>query len=49
MYFLYKNEFRIFKPVKITIRRGLMEKGEKKSGETNSGYNTWKCPMKFPI
>jgi hypothetical protein len=23
MHFLYKNEYRIFKPVEITIRRGL--------------------------
>jgi hypothetical protein len=22
MYFLYKNEYRIFKPVEITLRRG---------------------------
>jgi hypothetical protein len=29
MYFLYKNEYRIFKPVEITVRRGLREKGEK--------------------
>jgi hypothetical protein len=29
MYFLYKNEYRIVKPVGITIRRGLKEKGEK--------------------
>jgi hypothetical protein len=29
MYFLYKNEYRIFKPVEITIRRGLRQKGEK--------------------
>jgi hypothetical protein len=29
MYFLYKNECRIFKPVEITIRRGLRQKGEK--------------------
>jgi hypothetical protein len=29
MYFLYKNECRLFKPVKIIIGRGLMWKGEK--------------------
>jgi hypothetical protein len=29
MYFLYKNEYRIFKPAEITIRRGLRQKGEK--------------------
>jgi hypothetical protein len=29
MYFLYKSEYRIFKPVEITINRGLKEKGEK--------------------
>jgi hypothetical protein len=28
-YLLYKNEYRIFKPVEITIRRGLREKREK--------------------
>jgi hypothetical protein len=27
--FLYKNEYRIFKPVEITIRRRLREKVEK--------------------
>jgi hypothetical protein len=30
MFFLYKNEYRIFKPVETTIRRILKEKGEKK-------------------
>jgi hypothetical protein len=29
MYFLYKNEYRIFKPAEITIRKGLQQKGEK--------------------
>jgi hypothetical protein len=29
MCFLYKNEHRIFKPVEITIKRGLKKKGEK--------------------
>jgi hypothetical protein len=29
MYFLYKNEYRIYKPVEITIRRGPRLKGEK--------------------
>jgi hypothetical protein len=29
MYFLYKNEYRIFKPVEITIRKGLRKKVEK--------------------
>jgi hypothetical protein len=29
MYFLYENEYRIFKPVEMTIRMGLREKGEK--------------------
>jgi hypothetical protein len=29
MYSLYKNEYRIFKPVEITMRRGLKEKEEK--------------------
>jgi hypothetical protein len=32
MYFLYKNEYRIFKPVEITIRRRLREKEEKWRG-----------------
>jgi hypothetical protein len=30
MFFLYKNEYRIFKPVEITRRRELREKGGKK-------------------
>jgi hypothetical protein len=29
MYFLYKNEYRIFKPVEIIIGRALRYKGEK--------------------
>jgi hypothetical protein len=29
MYFLYKNECRTFKPVEITVKRGLRQKGEK--------------------
>jgi hypothetical protein len=29
MYFLYNNEYRIFKPAEITIRRGLRYKEEK--------------------
>jgi hypothetical protein len=32
MYFIYKNEYRILKPVEITIRRGLREKGDKRRG-----------------
>jgi hypothetical protein len=32
MYFLYKNEYRIFKLVETTIRRGLSWKGEKIEG-----------------
>jgi hypothetical protein len=31
MYFLYKNEYRIFKPIRITIRRELRE--EKNGGD----------------
>jgi hypothetical protein len=31
MYSLCKNEYRIFKPVETTIRRGLREKDEKES------------------
>jgi hypothetical protein len=52
MYSLYKNEYRIFKPVEITIRRGLRYKGEKSRGWTNSGYNTYiyeNITMKHPI
>jgi hypothetical protein len=33
MYFLHKNEYRIFIPVEITIRRGLRKKGEKNRGD----------------
>jgi hypothetical protein len=29
LYFLYKNEYRIFRPVEITLRRELRKKGEK--------------------
>jgi hypothetical protein len=29
MYFLFKNEYRLFKPVEDTIRKGLREKEEK--------------------
>jgi hypothetical protein len=32
MYFLFKNEYRILKPVEITTRRGLRQKGEKWGG-----------------
>jgi hypothetical protein len=32
MYSLYKNEYRIFKPVEETIRRGLGKKREKLRG-----------------
>jgi hypothetical protein len=32
MYSLYKNEYRIFKPVEITMRRGLRRK-EKNRGD----------------
>jgi hypothetical protein len=32
MYFLYKYEYGIFKPVEITMRRRLRKKGEKWSG-----------------
>jgi hypothetical protein len=40
MYFLYKNEYKIFKPVEITIRKGT--KVERRKIEVNSsGYNTY--------
>jgi hypothetical protein len=32
--FLYQNECRNFKPVEITIRRGLRQKGEKGEDES---------------
>jgi hypothetical protein len=32
IYLPYKNEYRIFNPVEITIRRGLRQKGEKWRG-----------------
>jgi hypothetical protein len=32
MYFLYKNEYRIFKPVETTTRRGPRQKGKKYRG-----------------
>jgi hypothetical protein len=33
MYFLYKNEYRIFKPVETTIRRGLRQKKKNRRDE----------------
>jgi hypothetical protein len=33
IYFLYKNEYRIFKPVEITIKRGLRQKGKNGGNE----------------
>jgi hypothetical protein len=32
MYFLYKNEYGIFKPVEINVRRKLRYRGGKKRG-----------------
>jgi hypothetical protein len=32
MYFVYKNEYRISKPVEITIRKVLRKKGVKERG-----------------
>jgi hypothetical protein len=39
-YSLYKNEYRIFKPVETTIRKGLRYKEEKQKC-TILGYNTY--------
>jgi hypothetical protein len=33
MHFLYKNEYRIFKPVEIIIKRGLKKKRENRGDE----------------
>jgi hypothetical protein len=33
MYFLYKNEYRIFKPFEITIRKGLRLKEKNRGHE----------------
>jgi hypothetical protein len=33
MYYLYKNEYRIFKPIEITTQRGLRYKGENEENE----------------
>jgi hypothetical protein len=41
MYFLYKNEYRIFKLVEITIGRRLRKKGEKWRKWINLGYNIY--------
>jgi hypothetical protein len=41
MYLLYMNEYRIFKPVKNIIRRGLRQKREKWRRWTNSDYNAY--------
>jgi hypothetical protein len=35
MYSLYKNEYRIFKPVEIIIRKGLSRKKKNKGDEPN--------------
>jgi hypothetical protein len=35
MYFLYKNEYRIFKPVEITIRRNKGRKEKNRGNELN--------------
>jgi hypothetical protein len=52
IYFIYKNEYRSFKPVEITMRRELRQKGEKYRGWTNSGYNTYihgNVTVKLPV
>jgi hypothetical protein len=51
MYFLCKNEYRIFKPVEITIRRQLRLKGEKIDEMNQFGLYyicTWKCYNETP-
>jgi hypothetical protein len=41
-YFLYKNEYRIFKPVETTIRKGLGRKKKNQTVEPNwTAINIW--------
>jgi hypothetical protein len=52
MYFLYKNKYRIFKPVETTIRRGLRVERRKIEGMNQFSYNTHihgNVTMKFPV
>jgi hypothetical protein len=50
MYFLYKNEYRIFKPVETALRKGLMYKGEiERMDQFGLLYiYTWKCHKETP-
>jgi hypothetical protein len=52
MHFPYKNEYRMFKLVEITIRRGLREKGDKWRDWNNLVYSTYiymEMSMKLPV
>jgi hypothetical protein len=41
MYSLYKNEYRILKPVKTTVRKGLSRMKKNRGDETNWCYNVY--------
>jgi hypothetical protein len=50
MYFLYKNEYRIFKPVETTIRGAKVER--RKTEMNQLGYSTYihgKITRKLPV
>jgi hypothetical protein len=49
MYFLYKNEYRIFRPVEITIRRRLRWKEKNRGDEPIQVLIHGSITMKLPI
>jgi hypothetical protein len=52
VYFLYKNEYRIFKPVEITVRRGLGRRKEKNREDEPIWVHrtlSWECCEKINI
>jgi hypothetical protein len=52
MYFLYKNEYGMFKPAEFTVKRGLKQQGEKWRGKPIWGIcihtHTEKCHNETP-
>jgi hypothetical protein len=52
MYFLYKNEYRIFKPIEITLKKETKVERRKIEGWINVSYNiyiTWNVTIKYPV
>jgi hypothetical protein len=49
MYFLYKHEYRIFKPVEITIRKDLRQKGKKREDKLIQVIIRGNVTRKLPI